>query len=578
MRFRLSAGSLLAFFCFLLMVQPSLAADFAKSYVAKQFNVSAALATGGILDVTEQETFQFIGGPFTTVTRSLPTDHTDGISVQSVRMDDQVLGVGETAGHYEVTIGNPITITWHFSPTSDASHTFSVAYQMRGVIQKKDVDLLDWKPLPIQHDYVIDASTVTLSYPSTTSLVSTPDVAEGVARVTQASGQVQFTSTNVDVNQTIELGMRFRFGSLITVEPNWQRSEEQAAALYPYCLGGGILIFLLGSLYFILRYRKYRRGVAIDVSSMMQVIEPPSNIPPAIATVLVTTNDGTPTWDHALAALFDLIDREVVTVVPPRQWNTWVAGQRDFQLELIDLPTDLYPHEIGLLKMLFRPEGVMRRTVSISEVGNIYRQHQQMFSEALRQEMASQSFFEPWRQRVRTRLGWTTLLIFVLSLIAAFIIHLREPWPVIFLPLGFTAMSITALFLWASFSTYTNAAIRAKVQWESFMRFMRQLTTVDDARIGPALFGTYLPYSAGFGLLVPWAKALQRHGELALPGWFKRLVLAGNQQPSEADMGFFVGMIEATIELNQAKESGGTGDSHVSGSSGASGGGSSSAS
>jgi hypothetical protein len=63
---------------------------------------------------------------------------------------------------------------------------------------------------------------------------------------------------------------------------------------------------------------------------------------------------------------------------------------------------------------------------------------------------------------------------------------------------------------------------------------------------------------------------------LALPNWFKRLVTAGNQNYSGDPTLAFLAMIETTHELTHKNDSG-SGGSHVSGSSGAAGGGSSSA-
>ncbi len=571
-----------AFLLFLICSQHSQAAS-AKSYSADQFNVSGAIAAGGTMDVTENVTFHFTGGPFTFVSRQLPTDNTDGISVISAGIDGQTMSEGSSPGQYEVKSGNPLSITWHFSPTSDSSHTFTLNYHIQDILQKSSTDstdLLDWKPLPLSHDYNISTSIVTITYPSSTSLVSAPEVAQGSATVSQSMGKVQFQSTNLAANAFLEIGLRFRSGSLITTAPNWQQTQQLARTLFPYGLAGGIAIFVIGSFLFIRRYRKYRRSASAGLLASLQVTAPPADFPPAIAGVLATTTDGSPTWDHALGTLFDLINREVVTVIPPLQggWGAWSNGRPDFQLALVSLPSDLRLHEAGLLKMLFRTEGGVHSTVNISEVSKMYNSQSQFFSEPLKQEMAALGFFEPWRQRVRHRLGCTTSLMFIFSLVAVFVLLSRAPWPVIFLPLGVTGISITAFFLWATFSPYTDAAMQVKAQWEAFLKFMSMLTSINQPDIGPALFAYYLPYSASFGLLIPWAKTLQRQGMLALPNWFQRLVTAGKPNQSGDPMNAFVAMVEITHELTHKSDStSDNGTSHVSGSSGAAGGGSSSA-
>src|SRR5215468_4642601 len=76
-----------------------------KSYRADQFNVSATIANGGTMDVTENVTFHFTGGPFTFVSQQLPTDNTDGISIASAGIDNQTMSEGSLAGQYEVQSG-----------------------------------------------------------------------------------------------------------------------------------------------------------------------------------------------------------------------------------------------------------------------------------------------------------------------------------------------------------------------------------------------------------------------------------------------------------------------------------------
>ena len=317
-------------------------ASSAKSYSADQFNVSATIASGGTMDVTENVTFHFTGGPFTFVSRQLPTDNTDGISVTSASMDNQAMNEGSAAGEYEVTSGNPISVTWHFSSTSDSSHTFTLNYHIQGIIQKSSTDstdLLDWKPLPTSHDYSISNATVTIVYPSSTVLASAPEVYGHTATVSQSTGQVQFQATDLAANESLEIGLHFPSGSLINAAPNWQQAQQQARTLFPYFLAGGIAIFIIGSLFFILHYRKYRRNVSSALIASLQITAPPTDFPPAIAGVLATTADGTPTWDHALGTLFDLINRDIVTVIPPLQggWGGWSNGRPDFQLALVDI-------------------------------------------------------------------------------------------------------------------------------------------------------------------------------------------------------------------------------------------------
>ena len=219
----------------------------------------------------------------------------------------------------------------------------------------------------------------------------------------------------------------------------------------------------------------------------------------------------------------------------------------------------------------------------ISKISYIYRNQFGSFKGPLRQEMTELGFFDPERQHVRKRLGYTAFLILFLSilvLIAVFVFAILNwlPWPLIFLPLGTLGVGITAIVLWATFSTYTDDTMQLKIQWQAFLNFMRSLTRMKQPDLAPQLFVQYLPYAASFGLLIPWAKTSERLRIIALPNWFKRLVAADHPNSSRRHTHAFVGMVETTHKhTHKSESSSGSGTSHVSGSSGAAGGGSSGA-
>src|SRR5581483_8054671 len=161
-----------------------------KVYTADRFDVSAQVLANNTMRVTETEVFHFSGGTFSFVTRSLPTDNTDNINVLSASMDQQSMSEGTSSGQYEVNGGNPITVTWHFLVQPETTHTFTLNYEIDGIVQKHpQQDLIDWKPLPNQHSYPISSSTITIAYPQSAALVQQPEVDQGTANVSTTPGQ-----------------------------------------------------------------------------------------------------------------------------------------------------------------------------------------------------------------------------------------------------------------------------------------------------------------------------------------------------------------------------------------------------
>jgi hypothetical protein len=284
----------------------------AKDYTAERFDASIMVKEGGSLSVTETVTFKFVGGPFTYVYRNIPTDKTDGITIMSASMDDQTMQHGSGAGQVEIAYGNPVKVTWHFAPVSDQIHTFVLNYQVLGVFQKaQNADVLNWLALPTDYAYAISSSTITVSYPEQAILIGIPEVVQGSALVTTTPGTVVFSAHDLKPNTRLEIGLKFRSGSVITQAPQWQRLQELSLTLIPPFLLGGLAIFVVGSLIMIWYDRRYRRRPSIIEGEEVPVTAPPDDIPPAIAGALLIQ---TPNWNNALSTLFDLAKREVLSI------------------------------------------------------------------------------------------------------------------------------------------------------------------------------------------------------------------------------------------------------------------------
>lgn len=121
----------------------------AKSYEAQRYDVSLDIQGDGSLVVTETVVFEFQGGPFTYVFRDLSYNEIDEIDRLQASMDGQVSPAGTGPGQVEIQAGDPLQVTWHFAPTSDSTHTFTLAYRVQGAIrQLEDADALIWRAIP----------------------------------------------------------------------------------------------------------------------------------------------------------------------------------------------------------------------------------------------------------------------------------------------------------------------------------------------------------------------------------------------------------------------------------------------
>src|SRR5690606_17986452 len=130
------------------------------------FDVDVVVREDGSLAVTETVVFEFAGAPFTFVYRELETERTDGIHNIGAAVDGRALPEGDAAGQVEISGSDPIRVEWHLEPFSDQVRTFTLEYEMLGVVrQEEGADLLIYQPLPDDFEYSIDNSTIAIEYP-----------------------------------------------------------------------------------------------------------------------------------------------------------------------------------------------------------------------------------------------------------------------------------------------------------------------------------------------------------------------------------------------------------------------------
>src|SRR5690349_5474748 len=101
----------------ILVVQPAFAA---KSYYAEFFDVQINLEDGGSGGITGTVNFHVEGDPFTFAFREIAARETDALTFLNASIDGIPMPESTAAGQVEVEGSNPLRVTWHFPPGSDA--------------------------------------------------------------------------------------------------------------------------------------------------------------------------------------------------------------------------------------------------------------------------------------------------------------------------------------------------------------------------------------------------------------------------------------------------------------------------
>lgn len=521
------------------------AAQGGKEYNAARFDVDVTAEHDGSLTVQETVTFNFIGGPFSFVFRELPTDHTDGIMSIAAGVDGSQWPEGTEAGQIEISGRDPLRITWHLPPTSNATQTFELNYQVLGVVrQAEEADVLIWQALPDEYDYTIDSSRITFTFPDDAELIGTPEVTAGSADVTVEGNQVIATMQNLDEDDPLVMELRFTPGTLISTPPAWQsrQAEQQAQhSRYAWIWIALATVIGLGGITWIVSQARSSSKAAPKVSGVRY--EPPADLPPAIAGMLQLPN-GRAGWPQALGTLFDLAERGIL-IIEEQPKEAWYQS-RDWVIKQVEPGRHLRPHEEQLLEILFTTKsGEPQNSIKMSKLSQLFTSSRwKAYTETLEAEMKAAGLWDTEQQERNRRLigaGVVAILFAAgMFLVAMLLNGVFGFWPLLVVGVLFVLFLI-AIIAGYSLSVLSTEGTRQAAEWEPFQRYLKDITKRKATPSSPDMFERYLPFAAAYGLLTDWVKHFEKEERTQPPTYFRALHAADG-----AHMSAFVAMISAS--------------------------------
>ena len=526
------------------LAAPALAAKDAR---AERFDVAVTAQPDGSLLVTETVVFVYTGGPFTFVTRDLPTERTDGVEVIEAQMDGLTLPPGDQPGQVEISGSDPVSVRWHFAPTSDSTHTFTLTYRALGVVTTGSAaDVLRWQALPDEHDYAIAGSTLTFNYPATAALLAPATVEEFDGAVTTGDAATTVTAANLGEDDTLIVELRFSPGSLTTVTPAWQAAAEAHSALtrqYAYPLAALALLLAVGGS--LLGYLLWRRVRPAPLAGEGPVVSPPSPLSPALVGALAS-GQGEPAAPTALGTLFDLARRGVVTVTQQEKPGWLGSRTQVFLVTLQDPRAELAAHEQALLAQFFGPGAAAGATAPLTEKMQALLGKWKPFAEPVKAALRARGWWDAARQQQRGAwLVWSFLLLFasLASVVAAEFLRPSVGDFIFLLPLAGFLVSLVLLILASRLTPYSDTGRAEAARWQRFSQYLTDVTANREAVVRPDLFEHYLAYAAALGLATNWLTFFQKRGEAAIPAWF---------QPLAADSAASFGALIAVVSTSGA--------------------------
>ena len=455
----------------LLLVAAPAAAE--KTYSAERFDARLRILPDGAMEVVETVVFRFESGTFQHVFRDLPRQRTDGIDIVSAAMDGRTLAFGKESGQVEVRHGSKLRVQWRFAPRTDSTNTFVLTYIVRGIVQRQaGHDVLDWVALPTEHDYRIDESEVILEVPVAPVVRPTADSKRVAEVVLEPGGQrVQILARGVGRNGWVRTRLEFEEGAIIAAAPAWQQRQIAARAVAPRWMTAAGIVFAVGLMFMFALRQGYDSPHAV-AGSPETVETPPDALRPGVAGALAA--NGAVTLQHAMATLFALADRGVVTITEePRKW-----GQRNFTLQRRQTNAALAPEDAAVLNIAFHHKGQPQDAVSLAQARNRVIRRLRDFKTAVNQELRSLGMLDDERMRVRARcLGFSIAFLILAVLLVApaiFLTRQFEGWPFL-VPGAIAAVAIIGFIFYGALTPLSNEGVRRAERWRAYQKHLKEV-------------------------------------------------------------------------------------------------------
>jgi uncharacterized membrane protein len=400
---------------------------------------------------------------------------------------------------------------------------------------------------------------VRVTFPRSAALAGLPWAEISATHIETGDSQAVFFARDLNSDSGLRVRLSFRPGSLIDAPPLWQARAVTIERSAPTFVVLSLLIFAAGAVGLTAYWLRQRRPFSLAAGSALHANQPPDDLPPAIAGLLIA-NGMTTQWQHALGTLFDLARRGIVRIEESAE-HKWYR-RNDFTLYLESQPLDLRPHERGLLDLLFTTKTGPVASVKLSHVSNDLVSQLKKFSEPLHQEMQAVGMFSPERQAVRKRLsvfGIVMLLFGGVGLIVALaLIGAWGGWPLL-IPFALFGIGLVGLAMAVTFSPLSDEGAQQAGQWKGFAAYLRDVTRGRESPFQPKIFEMYLPYAASFGLAQAWTTFFKKQGLAEIPAWFQ----------AAADSSGIDSFVAMAVVTSSASNAGAAGSSAGGGSSGA---------
>lgn len=492
-----------------------------KVYFWQSFDVLVTVQEDGSLLVTEQQTLEFSGAPFTFGFRNIPINsygRNDGITDVSVREGEiqyQESSSQSEYTFYTTTSGNELTIYWYFPPAI-GTQVYTISYRvLGGVAVDQGTGQVFWNAMPANLGAPINAGRMGIQTPAgaeiirTTAQVGGSENAGISTQVAESGREVLFTLTQPrPAGVDVEVGAHFPIEGLSIATPDWQRSEQVRDVLSLVVLLVSGFIIVAGPTVILLWWYLRGRDPELTTPAPAYLAEPPDDTPPAVVGTLV---DERAQIHDVVSTLIDLSRRGYMTMKEEK---------KDFLFERTDKDASgLRPFEQKTLKAVFgRSDSKRLNSLKYKFSSKLPEIHKELYDELVKAGFASAS-----PEAARGRYGClgavlfgVAVLVFFLSFTIGNALLSTALCPAF--ALGITA--ITLIVVGQHMPRKTRKGAEAAANWLAFKKYLEEIERHADLGKSGEIFEKYLAYAVVFGLERTWIRKFSQTPGTPVPHWY----------------------------------------------------------
>ncbi len=510
-----------------------------KSVVWERIDVNITVNPDGTFTVEEKLQIRFVGGPFQFGFRRISADRL--VAIDNVTVFDEKGAYRPVEGRVEsgpprsfsvYKSGGDYYIRWFFSPLSDTTRTFRISYRVHGGLRAYEAgDQLWWQAVFPDRDGPVHESVVTVKVPGPVTAYDAYFVPADVEKIDEYT--IRFRAkTQVPPGTAFEVRVQWPHGVIPVTPAPWQAAADAETAREErlrawnqrwrplanlFFLAISVLILSLGMAGIYLLWYLRGRDKPTEVFAEY-LIEPPSNLKPALAGALI---DERADMKEILATLVDLARRGYIEIEEIEEgWRG-----RDFRFYRKREDTEqLEPFEREVLNAILGG----RTSRNLTDLKERFYRHIPDIKEAIYEALVELGYFPTNPERVRSRYALLGVGISMLGGLTILVAQtLLGKWiDLAFFP-GLAIIILGAMMMvMANFMPRkTDKGAEEAAKWKAFRAYLARLQKLPDTARAQDLLERYLPYAIAFGVEETFLKRFEsmaeKQGEVVhWPTWY----------------------------------------------------------